>query len=509
MPRVLSLSLVTLATLLVPCSADEPPQNLWWPQFRGPNGSGIAAEGDYPTEFDENKNLLWKVAVPSGVSSPCVWNDRIFLTAYDKKRKQLETLCRSRTSGELLWRIDAPTEEIEKVHAASSPASATPVTDGERVYVYFGSCGLECYDFDGNRWWSKSLETAQNRWGMGTSPILAHGLLILACDQGGDSPFGVNRVQGATSYLLATDASTGETAWRVERPQAGSGWSTPVVWKQPEGDQLVVYSTTSAVAYDIDDGQVIWSVDQLPSDSVATPVLGDGLLFLSGTSIGGDGDNPIFPPFAQFVERADRDGDGRISLEEGAATPLDPRNRATGRFLNYRRMVESADADADGFVTREEWEHVHSQRAATRSRRTQLGDRLVAIQAGAEGDAAQAQIAWQARRGIPDNPSPLYYDGRIYLVKNGGIVTCVEARTGELVYQKRVALRGKVSASPVVAGGNIYAVSEGGQIVVFRSGPDGDVVAEGDLQERVMATPAPVEGKVYIRTDKHLYAFGP
>ena len=201
MIRVLLPSLLlTLATVLAPCPADEPARNAWWPQFRGPNGSGIASDGDYPIEFDKSKNLLWKVAVPAGVSSPCVWNDKVFLTAYKKGRKKLQTICIDRDSGEILWRIDAPAEEIEKVHSASNPASATPVTDGQRVYVYFGSYGLECYDFEGNRLWTKPLGMAQNRWGMGTSPILAGELLILSCDQGGRSFGGVNDVQGAISF---------------------------------------------------------------------------------------------------------------------------------------------------------------------------------------------------------------------------------------------------------------------------------------------------------------------
>ena len=510
MIRVLPLSLVvTLAAVLVPCSvADEPVSSAWWPQFRGPNGSGIAAEGDYPIEFDKNKNMLWQVALPSGVSSPCIWNDKIFLTASLKGQKKLRTICIARDSGKILWRVDAPAEEIEKVHSASSPASATPVTDGERVYVYFGSYGLECYDFDGNRLWTKPLGMAQNRWGMGTSPILAGSLLILACDQGGNVPFGVNRVQGAKSYLLACDSRTGKTAWRVQRPESGSGWSTPIVWKQPAGDQLVVYSDRRAVAYDVNTGKEFWSVDQLPSDAVGTPVIGDGLLFLFGSSMGGDEDSPIMPPFNQFLERADQDKDGKISLDEGAATPLDARSRVTKTRLNYLRMVQSADANEDGFATQDEWRAMRSKRPSRPSRSSGRKDRLVAIQSDAETDATQAQIAWQAYKGIPDNPSALYYEGHVYLVKSGGIVSCFEAATGKEAYRKRVNLRGNISASPVVAGGNIYVVSENGQFVVFRAGPSGDVLAKGDLQERIMATPAMVDGKAYVRSNGHIFAFG-
>jgi outer membrane protein assembly factor BamB len=151
---------------------------------------------------------------------------------------------------------------------------------------------------------------------------------------------------------------------------------------------------------------------------------------------------------------------------------------------------------------------MRSKSAVGRSSRGGRGDKLVAIQSAAGANSTSAQIAWQAHKGIPDNPSALYYDGHVYLVKSGGIVSCFEAATGEEVYRKRVSLRGKISASPVVGGGKIYAASESGQIVVFRADSSGDVLAKGDLKERIMATPAMVDGKVYIRTDKHLYAFG-
>src|SRR5262249_48060368 len=115
----------------------------WWPQFRGPGGLGVAADGKkLPAEFGPEKNLLWKAPVPSGHSSPCIWGDRIIVTAFDKAAKKLETICLSRDDGKTIWRRPVSTEKIEKFHVAGSPAAATPVVDGERIYVYFGSYGL-------------------------------------------------------------------------------------------------------------------------------------------------------------------------------------------------------------------------------------------------------------------------------------------------------------------------------------------------------------------------------
>ena len=144
--RIFLVSLLPLVVMGASVAGDE----ARWPQFRGPNGSGIALDSKkLPVEFGTDKNILWKTPLPSGHSSPCVWDDRIFLTGFDKASKKLETLCLDRSSGQILWRRTAPAEKIEKVHERSSPAAPRPVTDGQRVYVYFGSYGLLCYDFEG------------------------------------------------------------------------------------------------------------------------------------------------------------------------------------------------------------------------------------------------------------------------------------------------------------------------------------------------------------------------
>ena len=124
-----------------------------WPQYRGPGGSGIASAAA-PVEFGLKRNLLWSADVPHGHSSPSIWNDHIFLTAFEKGARKLEVLALDRRDGKIRWRHTVPAREIEKIHAVSSPATATPVTDGERVYVYFGSAGVFCFDFDGKPLWS-------------------------------------------------------------------------------------------------------------------------------------------------------------------------------------------------------------------------------------------------------------------------------------------------------------------------------------------------------------------
>src|SRR5262249_42487470 len=197
MTRRASLLATALGLLLTlpPAWAGEPKKSeAVWPQFRGPGGLGVAQEGmKLPAQFGPAKNVVWKTALPSGHSSPCVWGDRIFLTGFDKKTKKLETLCLDREKGRILWRRTVPAKELEKVHTSNSPAASTPATDGKRVYVYFGSYGLLCYDLKGKELWKKPLPTPKTRFGSGTSPVVVDGVVLLKC-------------QGQQAALLALKA---------------------------------------------------------------------------------------------------------------------------------------------------------------------------------------------------------------------------------------------------------------------------------------------------------------
>src|SRR5215471_11834758 len=156
----------------------------WWPQFRGPNGSGVSDSARPPVELGPGTNQLWKTPVPPGASSPCIWRDQIFLTAFEGGK--LQTLCYQRSDGKLLWKRDAPAETIEEFNPEEgSPAASTPATDGKRVVSYFGSCGLVCYDLKGKELWQHRLPVAQTAgaFGSGASPVLLDGLVIVNRDQ--------------------------------------------------------------------------------------------------------------------------------------------------------------------------------------------------------------------------------------------------------------------------------------------------------------------------------------
>ena len=174
-----------------------------WPQFRGPNSSGIG-DGKPPVEFGPSQNVLWKTAVGAGLSSPIVTKGRVFLTEFDRATKQLATLCIDQRTGKILWRRTVAPAEIEKVHEISSPAAPTPATDGDHVYVYFGSYGLVSYDFNGKLVWERRLPLPQNIYGSVASPIVAGDLLVL-------------NHQGKDAYLLGVNRRDGKTVWKTDR----------------------------------------------------------------------------------------------------------------------------------------------------------------------------------------------------------------------------------------------------------------------------------------------------
>jgi outer membrane protein assembly factor BamB len=406
---------------------------LWWPQFRGPNSSGVG-EGKPPVNFGPDQNVLWKTALGPGLSSPIIWEGRIFLTEFDRATRQLSTLCIDRHTGKILWRRSVSPERIEKVHAISSPAAATPATDGERVYVYFGSYGLLCYDLDGNQKWERRLPLPENPYGATASPILAGELLVL-------------NHQGKDSYLLGVNRRDGHTVWKTDRSMFQYGWSTPVHWRHDGIDEIVVLGgdfqpNQRLMAYNLADGAERWWVGGLPPCGKSTPVIGDGLLFLAAPDI----------------------------ILETAAERQNP-DRAAQFYANN-------------------------------------SSRVMALRPGGRGEVNQANIAWSEKKGVPGVPSPLYYNGRLYTFKNGGLVFCRVAKTGELVYSGRLGPPGYYYSSPVAADQKVYIASEDGDVVVLDAGEKLKILATNKLDGAILATPALADGSIYVRTENHLYAFG-
>ena len=442
-----------------------------WPQFRGPGASGVGV-GDYPTHFGLGSNVLWTVASPSGHSSPCIWAEKIFLTGFDNGK--LETVCLSRLDGRVLWRRQIEPGKIERSAQLSHPATATPTTDGTRVCVYFGAFGLVSYDFNGAEQWRKPLDVPVTQHGAGTSPVLAENLLILNCDQ------------DVGSFLLAVDKRNGKTVWRTERPEFRRGFATPLPWPAQKPDQIIVPGTLRLLSYNLSDGTERWSVRGLPNEIVSSPVAGDGLIYIAAWTYGSGVSR--MPAFNTLLEQGDANKDGKLTREEA------PNGPAKRHFLYI-------DADKDGLATREEYLAI--ARVFDESKNTAL-----AIRPDGHGDVTDTHIVWKSERGLPYVPSPLFYEGRIYFVKNGGLASCLDAKTGQPFYQEeRLGALGDYYSSPVAAAEKICVASQQGVMVILRAGEKFEVLARNPMGESIIATPAIVDGILYVRTKSRLYAF--
>ena len=467
-----------------------------WPQFRGPGGLGIAPDDQaYPTTLDMSRNLLWKTEVPKGHSSPCIWGDRIFITA--RSDEVLETICMDRASGTIKWRQAVRPETRERVMSANSYGSPTPACDGKRVYVYFGSFGLAAYDLNGNEVWQRPLPIPEIVYGSGASPIVANDMVIINCDP----------KPGKDAYLLAVDRETGETVWRCNRPGTQPGWSTPMWWKHGNQEELVVVGSECVTSYDLKDGKELWRLPGMPKRTCATPVYTDDTLF--ATAAGGISGDPANPPevadFSEALDKYDADRDKQLTPAE---IPDDlVLVFRLGPLFAVKRLFRACDIDRNGAISAEEWKQT-GQLLIKRFGRGRKRDTLVAIRAGGTGEGTELPIKWRTDEGIGQVASPLLYRGRVYLVKHRGIVTCLDAATGDRIYSDRLGTAGYYCASPVAGDGKIYLCSWSGVVFVVQAGDTFKVLSRNKLGERINATPALVDGNIYLRTAKHVMAFG-
>lgn len=469
----LSLALLTVGRL---CGAEN---ELAWPQFRGPAGSALANAANPPTELGPEKNVRWKIAVPSGLSSPIVVGDLLVLTALDNEK--LYTIAYRRTDGSEAWRADAGTQQLEKYHKTEgSPAASTPVTDGQRIVSYFGSCGLRAYDVSGKELWRYEMPpaTSAGEFGSGVSPIIVDGLAIVVRDQMQDAK------------IVAVDLGTGQLRWEHKR-QSPASYSTPVVWQTSAGKQIAVAGHARLIGYDLASGAEKWTISGIPSGCCSSPVVADGMLLFAGSSPGGteDGQGSQMPTFDGMLKDLDKDKDGAIAKAEGEA--------AFGGFF------DNQDQNKDGKVSREEFEMIMKFMAEGKST-------ALAVKPGGAGDITLSHVLWHQTKGLPYVSSALVCDGQYVMVKDGGIVTAYDEKTGKQIYQKRAIATGTYYASPVAAGGHLYFTSlADGTITVLKAGtPQPEVVAANPpLGERTAATPAIAGNTLYVRTAGHLYAF--
>jgi outer membrane protein assembly factor BamB len=417
---VIALALSTLAGVAPTGLAQEPAVGMipvegegarYWPRWRGPSGQGLVADSGYPDRWSATRNVVWRTPVPGrGNSSPVVWGDHIFLTAGDDRGRRLYVLAYRRSDGSLLWETEVAPGPREAVHRKNGPASATPATDGERVYVSLGSRGLAALDFNGAVLWLTEVGRIANYHGPAGSPLLYRDKLIIYQDQ---------RRGG---FVAAYDTATGEQIWRTSRGQS-VGWGTPVAIRVGDHDELIVSSQRYVQSYDPSTGEELWRCEGMLREVIPTPAVGHGLVYCAS----------------------------------GRAGPT------------------------------------------------------LAIRPGGRGDVTRTHVEWSITRGSPFVPSPMVHGDYLYQINDmSSIITCLNARTGETVWQERLGRprREGISASPIIVDAKLFVTNDEGQTFVLKTGPDFELLHVNDIGTRTLASPALVDGIWYIRTENELFAIG-
>ena len=458
---------------------EVPPYRLASPGFRGHNSSGRAASNEkLPADISPEKHVVWKQPLPPGHSSPSVFEDRVYVTAI--REKKLLTIAINRENGETIWEREAPYKELENIHRIGSYAQCTPATDGKHIVSLFGSSGLYCYDRDGELLWKIPMGPFNNGFGAGTSPIISGDLVILAQDHDTDS------------FLMAVNKKTGDVAWKTDRSEFPRNYCSPVIWHVDGKKQIVVAATLRVVGYDFESGKELWTVRGLSRAVCVTPVVGPhNNLYVAGWAAGGDETERIkVAPFDEFIKGKDANNNGSIErseLEKGG---------------DIERRYTQVDRDKTGTVTKEEFEYYRGLFDDARNV-------VMAIKPGGTGDITKTHVLWQYRKFVPFCSSPLYANGYVFTLKDGGIFTSISAVTGEALQTKRLSGTGNYYASAVFGDNKVYAINQSGVLTVVTPQAEWKELATAEFGEDTYATPAIVDGRIYLRTSGHIYCFGP
>ncbi len=319
-----------------------------WPQFRGPAASGVSSHSGLPDSWSAAEGVAWKTEIPGrGWSSPIVWGERIFITTTIKEGGEVEAVkkglyfggnreapkeahryvvyCLDLETGGIVWEKEVHRGVPQHGHHRKNTlASETPVTDGQRVYAYFGNVGLFAFDFEGRLLWSKKWKSVPTRFGWGTaaSPVLHAGRIYLVNDNDEDS------------FLVALNKATGEQIWRVQRDEK-SNWATPFVWENEKRTEIVTPGTGKIRSYDLDGG-LLWELGGMSSITVPTPFSEHGLLYVTSGYVM-DRRKPLFAirpgAVGDISLEGDHTGNEHVAWCQKMAGPYNPSPIVYGDYL--------------------------------------------------------------------------------------------------------------------------------------------------------------------------------
>jgi outer membrane protein assembly factor BamB len=429
-----------------------------------------------PSDLNSEGAQVWRTELESGHSTPILEHGRIFLTTATKKG--LSTVCLDARSGRETWKRTLSLEKIEEFHPQEGNAAmATPASDGERVFVFFGSYGVICYDLDGKQLWEKRMGPFRDEYGAASSPVIVDDKLIL------------NEDHDIDSFLLALDRKTGRQLWKTDRPGAVRSYSTPAVWEHNGRKELLVAGALELAGYNPVDGEKLWWVNGLARIVIPTPLPVGDTVYMPSWAPGGDpGQRVSLGSWDQAITKWDKNKDGFLAKDE-----INDQEVLT-RFF---RM----DLNQNQLLDRNEWE----QHAEVFQR---AQNAILAVKPNGAGDLGEKAVAWKYLRGAPYVASPAWHNGIVWIVKDGGLVTKLSAKDGELLQQERLGATGNYYASPVIADGKVYFASENGVVTIVDDAKDWRIISARNFREKIFATPLVHEEMLYIRTEKALYAFG-
>ncbi|MBL8849246.1 MAG: PQQ-binding-like beta-propeller repeat protein [Planctomycetaceae bacterium] len=448
-----------------------------WPQFRGPNSSGIAAESTHPPiTFSTTENVRWSVPLGPGVACPIIIAGRVYVTSLSDG--QFVVAAYDSAAGTELWSTKFDTGPLPEITPPNEPASSTPTSDGEHVYVHFSTLGLLALDArTGTPVWEYKLPRPfyLMGWGAANSPILYEDMVIFNLDD------------DLAPYLIALDKQTGELRWKTERPDVLGGYAVPVLCTANGRTDVVVAGSGMMQGYDPHTGAEIWTCNSLLRTIMTTPVVQGDRIFFSVQSVG-DANRVLKEA---LLDWRDTNQDGKLDKSE-----VDP---------PFHAKFDAGDADHDGFLVEEEMDTAFQ----SPGNRVGGGNIVQAIRGGGTGDVTQTHMIWNLDHQAPSNIcSPLAYDGRLLVVKKGGISAAFNLEDGQEIWnKKRVGNLGNYYASPVAAGDRIYVPGENGFIVVLKAGPEIEVLAKNDVGNSLIATPAIADNRLYVRTYDTLWCF--
>ncbi len=368
-----------------------------WPEFRGPTGQGLSTESGLPLHWSESENIVWKVPIPGqGWSSPVVEGGEIWLTTAEGEGS-LRALAIEAASGRVgraieVFRHPRP----PSIHSKNSYASPTPILDGDRVYVHFGTLGTAALSRKGEILWTNQELRYEHGHGPGGSPALAGGLLVISCD-------GTDR-----QYIVALDKNSGEIRWRKDRPAGAMAYTTPLVIETDGREQVISAGGDQAVSYDLRTGEALWWIGYDGFSLITRPVFGHGLVYLTS-------------------------GYNRAVL---LAVRPDGRGDVSGSHVAWRLDRGAPNTPSPLLVGDEIYV---------------VSDRGIASCL----DARSGKLHWRQRLGGGFSASPVYADGRIYFLNESGETSVIKPGTSfELLARNQIS--GRTLASIAVADGAIF-----------------------------------------------------